>query len=73
MLLSLPVAFLERLAEVENLREGVRLGQSLQTAAKLERLRQERLRDLRTQMPLLVTVEQGFSTESGCRRLVLPS
>ena len=73
MLPSFPVTFLERLAEVENLRECVRLGQRLQAAGELERLRQERLRDLRTQMPLLVTIEQGFSTERGYRRLVLPS
>ena len=59
MLSSLPVSLLERLAEVEDLRETVSQLQTLETSPELESLSQEDLGQLRSQVPLTVAVQEG--------------
>ena len=64
MLSSLSVPLLERLAEVEDLRETISQLETLETPAKFEGLSQEDLGQLGSQLPLPVTVEKGASAIS---------
>jgi hypothetical protein len=64
MLTSLSVSFLERLGEVEELRETICKLQGLKAPSKLESLAAEGLADLNSQVPLLVAVSESLSSET---------
>ena len=64
MLTSLSVSFLERLGEVEELRETICKLQGLKAPSELESLAAEGLADLNSQVPLLVAVSESLSSET---------
>ena len=64
MLASLSIPFLERLGEVEKLREPVGKLQGLEAPCKLEGLAAEGLADLHSQVPLLVALGESLGSET---------
>ncbi len=64
MLPSLTVPFLERLGEVEELRETICELQGLKAPSKFEGLAAEGFADLHSQMPLLVAVGESLGSET---------
>ena len=63
MLPSLSVPLLERLREVEELRETICELQGLKAPCELEGLAAKGLADLHSQVPLLVTVDESLRSE----------
>ena len=64
MLTSLSVPFLERLGEVEELRETISKLQGLKAPSELESLAAEGLADRNSEMPLFVAVSESLGSES---------
>ena len=64
MLTSLPVPLLERLGEVEELREPVGKLQRLEAPCELESLAAQGLADLNSQVPLLVALGESLGSET---------
>lgn len=64
MLTSLSVPLLERLGEVEKLRELIGKLQRLEAPCELEGLAAEGLADLDSQMPLLVALSKSLGSET---------